>query len=336
MAVTGRAPMLPVDYSFFDCRFPYRISCGIFPLSAFRDSLPVGCRVEEHSENVKMSGSNTPSSNKLLRVLSLESRRAAEMRSLIERHGAVPTIAPSMREVPLEENRDALAFAADLLAGQIQVVVFLTGVGATALMDVLCTRWPRETLLAALDRCVIVVRGPKPTAVLREWGLRIDHRAPEPNTWRELMATLIDGVPLRGQRVAVQEYGKPNPDFYSELKLRGASVLPVPVYRWALPEDVAPLRRAVQQTIAGDFDLILFTSAQQFHNALQVADETGCGEQWLAAANRCVIASIGPTATETLETGGLTVDLQPSHPKMGPLVRESLAAATSILSLKRA
>ena len=96
------------------------------------------------------------------------------------------------------------------------------------------------------------------------------------------------------------------------------------------------LRHAVQQTIAGKFDLILFTSAQQFHNALQVADETGCGEQWLAAANRCVIASIGPTATETLETGGLGVDLQPSHPKMGPLVRESLAAATSILSVKRA
>ena len=128
MTATGRAPMLPVDYSFFDRSFTYLISCGIFPFSGFRDSLPVDCRVEEHSENVNMSESSIPSSNELLRVLSLESRRAEEMRSLIERHGAVPTIAPSMREVPLEENRDALAFAAELLAGQIQVVVFLTGV----------------------------------------------------------------------------------------------------------------------------------------------------------------------------------------------------------------
>lgn len=269
-----------------------------------------------------------------LRVLSLESRRAEEMKSLIERHGGIAFVAPSMREIPLEENTAALQFGVELFAGQIDILVFMTGVGATALLETLALRWPREEILAAMAKTVVVVRGPKPTAVLRDWGLRIDYRAPEPNTWHELLATLVESVPLDGKKIAIQEYGKPSDEFYQELRDRGATVQAVPVYRWDLPVDTQPLQDAIVQTIAGDFDVILFTSAQQFHNVLQVAAETRSSDQWLQAANRCVVASIGPTATETLLQGGLTVDSQPTHPKMGPLVREALQAAPAILARK--
>jgi uroporphyrinogen-III synthase len=256
------------------------------------------------------------------------------MRSLIERNGGIATVAPSVREVPIQENTAALAFGERLLAGQIDVMVFLTGVGAAALMEVLESRWPRPDILTAFSRCTIVVRGPKPTAVLRDWGLRIDHRAPEPNTWRELLATLEANVPLAGKQVAVQEYGKQSDSLESELQRLGAIVQSVPVYRWELPTNTEPLRQAIQQTIRGEFDVIMFTSAQQFHNVLAVAEETGSGQQWLDAARRCVVASIGPTATETLIEGGLPVDMQPSHPKMGTLVREALSQATAILTRK--
>jgi uroporphyrinogen-III synthase len=319
MAVAGRAPALPVDYSFF----------GNSILFTDRSYHP-----KSRSENAAMSSpADVPTANRW-RVLSLESRKADEMRSLIERHGGIATVAPSMREIPLEENRAALEFGERLFAGKIDVVVFLTGVGASALMETLCTRWDRGEIVAALERCTIVVRGPKPTAVLRDWGLRIDHRAPEPNTWHELLSTLVEGVPLKGKTVAIQEYGKPSEDLYRELEQRGATVQAVPVYRWDLPEDTQPLRTAIQQTIEGRFDVILFTSAQQFHNVLTVAEETGSAQLWLQAASRCVVASIGPTATETLEAGGLSVDSEPSHPKMGPLVREALAAAGEILTRK--
>lgn len=270
-----------------------------------------------------------------LRVLSLESRRGDDMRSLIERHGGVATIAPSMREIPLAENPAAFAFGDELLAGRVDVVVFMTGVGASALMETLETRWPRATILSALDGCTTVVRGPKPTVVLSKWGLRIDHKAPEPNTWRELLATLAAARSLSGCRIAIQEYGKPSEELYRELAARGASVLPVPVYRWALPEDTSPLRSAVDRTIAGEFDVILFTSAQQLHHVLAIAEESGRSCEWLSAANRCVVASIGPTATETLQEGGLIVDLQPSHPKMGPLVKETLEAGRRLLAAKQ-
>lgn len=257
------------------------------------------------------------------------------MKSLIERQGAVATIAPSMREVPLGDNPAAFEFAEDLLAGRIDIVVFMTGVGATALLEALETRYSRADIFAALEKTLVVVRGPKPTAVLRGWGVRIDHRAPEPNTWREVMGLFDPSIPLQGRRVAVQEYGVPNDEFYETLKSRGATVTPVPVYRWALPTDVEPLRLAVRGAVAGDFDVVMFTSAQQLNHVLTIAEQEGLREPWLQAMrDQCVVASIGPTATETLEASGLSVDIEPAHPNMGSLVKESLASARKLLSEK--
>ena len=261
-----------------------------------------------------------------LRICSFESRRGSEMKSLIERHGAVATIAPSMREIPLDDNPAAFAFATELLANKIDVIIFMTGVGATALIESLETRHTRTELFAAMDRTIVVVRGPKPTAVLRGWGVRIDHRASEPNTWREVLGLFDASIPLTGRRVAVQEFGLPSVDLYAALESRGASVLTVPVYRWALPVDIEPLRAAIRQTIAGEFDMIMFTSAQQLINVLEVAGKDGLKEQWIEAVNRlCRVASIGPTATATIMSEGLRVDLEPTHPNMGCLVKESIA-----------
>jgi len=272
-------------------------------------------------------------SDRPLRVCSFESRRGPEMKSLIERHGGIATIAPSMREIPLDDSSDAFAFARELFDQKINVIVFMTGVGATALVDALETRYSRPEIFAALERAIIVVRGPKPTAVLRGWGVRIDFRAPEPNTWREVLGLFDASIPLKDRRVAVQEYGQPSVELYREFEARGASVLPVTVYRWALPLDIEPLKTAIQQTISGEHDVLMFTSAQQLVNVFEVAEQIGLRDAWLDAVNRkCVVASIGPTATAALKAGGLRVDVEPSHPNMGALVKETLVKAGSILN----
>ncbi|MEX0704514.1 MAG: uroporphyrinogen-III synthase [Planctomycetales bacterium] len=259
------------------------------------------------------------------RVLSFESRRAAEMRTLIEKRGGVAQVAPSMREVPLDENAEAFAFAEELLAGRVDVVIFLTGVGARTLLETVERRHDRRAFFDALDRTVVVVRGPKPTAVLREWGVRIDHRVPEPNTWRELLATLDAAVEIRGRTLAVQEYGQPNEELYRALEERGARALRVPVYRWALPDDIEPLRQAVRDTLGGGVDVLLFTSAEQVRNVLRVAESEGARDEWVAAASRCRIASIGPTCSEAIREAGLPVHVEASPPKMGRLVLQALA-----------
>ena len=264
----------------------------------------------------------------MLRVCSFESRRAAEMQSLIERHGGIATIAPSLKEIPIEDNSAALAFGDQLQRGEVDIVVFLTGVGAQGLLDVLVTRNPIEEIQTWLARTRVIVRGPKPVAILRQAGIRVDYRAAEPNTWRELVRLIDDTpIPVAGQTVAVQEYGQPQLELTKALEARLAHVVSVPVYKWDFPDDTGPLEKSVHSTLAGEFDILLFTSAQQAVNALEIADRLGVKDAWLDAARKCIIGSIGPTATETLEGLGLRPHLQPSHGKMGHLVIETLAFA---------
>lgn len=270
-----------------------------------------------------------------LRVCAFESRRGDDIRSLIERQGGIATIAPSMREIALEENPQAFAFAEELLQDRFDVVVFLTGVGARGLLEVLETRYPRETLFAALARTTLIVRGPKPAAVLREWQLKFDHQVREPNTWRELLELLDSQVPVAGRRIAIQEYGQPNPELYAGLQERQAQVTAVAVYRWDLPADTGPLEAAIRSTIAGEFDILMWTSSFQLTSVLTVAESLGLQAEWRAAARKCVIASIGPTATEHLIAEGLPPDLEPAHPKMGHLVREALETGAELLAKKR-
>lgn len=179
----------------------------------------------------------------------------------------------------------------------------------------------REPFLQALGGPRIVVRGPKPLAVLREWKVGVDVQVPEPNTWRDLLTTLDAQFPVAGLRVAVQEYGKPNPELVKALEARGAAVTVVPVYRWELPEDAGPLRSTVAQIALGSIDAVLFTSAQQVEHLLAVADEDGHGEAVRQALReRVVVGSIGPTTTEALALHGIRPGVQPEHPKMGHLV----------------
>jgi len=275
----------------------------------------------------------TPSFNGL-RVLVLESRRGRELGLIVTSYGGQPLVAPSMREVPLESNAEAIAFADDLIDGEFDIVMLLTGVGARALLDIVQrARGTRKAFVEALAETIVVVRGPKPLAVMRELQVPVWLTAPEPNTWRELLAALDERkseLSLDGLNVAVQEYGASNPDLLAGLEARGARVTRVPVYQWALPEDLEPLRQAVRAIAAGELDVALFTSATQAVHLMKVADTMALREAVRDRLQRMVIASIGPTTSEELRQQGIAVDLEPSHPKMGFLAREAAEQAGDI------
>jgi uroporphyrinogen-III synthase len=273
-----------------------------------------------------------------LRVLSLESRRSPEMAKLIANHGGEPIVAPSMREIPLETNTEALAFVRRLLAGEFDMVIFLTGVGTRALARVVETMYPLEKYLAELRKIAVVARGPKPVAVLQEWNVPIAVTAPEPNTWRELLRALDENAaawPLKGRRVAVQEYGVPNAELTAGLAARGAQVTPVPVYEWALPADTGPLRSAISAIVRNEIDVILFTTATQADHLLQIAAEMKQEDALRRALSRMVVASIGPTTSERLREFGIAPDMEPAHPKMGYLISEAAQRSAEILHRKR-
>jgi uroporphyrinogen-III synthase len=273
-----------------------------------------------------------------LRVLSLESRRGAEMARLIASYGGDAVIAPSMREIPLESNTEAVAFGRKLLAGEFDMVIFLTGVGTRALARVVETIYPLDQYLAELRKVAVVARGPKPVAVLREWSVPISITAPEPNTWRELLCALDENAaafPLEGRRVAVQEYGVSNVDLLKGLAERGAQVSSVSVYEWALPADTGPLRSAISAMARNEIDVILFTTATQADHLLRIAAEMKEEDALRRALSRMLVASIGPTTSERLREFGIAPDMEPSHPKMGYLVLEAAQMCAEILRRKR-
>ena len=274
-----------------------------------------------------------------LSVLVLESRRAKELGSIVESYGGRPLIAPAMREVPLESNTEALAFADAVIRLEFDLIILLTGVGTRALLELMDrVRAQRDTFIAALGRIPIAARGPKPTAVLRDIGLSPWLQAPEPNTWRELVAALDERageMPLRARRVAVQEYGATNPELLQALEERGALLTRVPIYQWALPEDLEPLRQGCRALAAGQVDVVLLTTATQVTHLLQIADQLGLAGDVRAGLRRAMVASIGPTTSETLRQEGIAIDMEPSHPKMGYLVREAAEQAAQVLAAKR-
>lgn len=270
-------------------------------------------------------------------MLAFESRRATEIETLIGKFGGHATVAPALREVPLRSNTVALAFGAALVRGDFDAVVFLTGVGAKVLLATIEQSQPRGAFLAALGQTKVIVRGPKPLAVLREWDVPVWLAAAEPNTWRELLAG-IDGrgdAWPKGARVALQEYGVTNPELIDGLKSRGAIVTRVPVYQWALPEDVQPLKYAVTALARGEVAVVLFTTSVQVNHLFQVAATMYLESEMKQGLLHAVVASIGPTTSEELKRRGVQVDLEASHGKMGVLVSEAAEQATTIQFMKR-
>ncbi len=272
-----------------------------------------------------------------LRVLSLESRRAIEVEKLIRTYGGQPFVVPFMREVKLGSNQAALEFADRLMRDELDVVIFTTGVGVRALLEIVETRYEQADVLAALGRVKIVTRGSKPEGALRELKLRSVATAAEPTTWHELM-TAVDryfGATLKMQRVALQEYGASNPELLAELTERTASVLKVPVYQWALPHDLQPLRECVHGLTLAGVDVVLFTTAVQVIHLMQIAQEMNQVPELLAGLRSIVVVSVGPTTTAELLHYGITPDFEPSRPKMGFLINEAAQYSGQVLKAKR-
>ncbi len=270
-----------------------------------------------------------------LRVASFESRRADDIERMIAKFGGVPFVSPSMREVSVGHNRAAIDFANRLITGGIDVVIFLTGVGTRLLIQQVERHVDREQFLAAVSDVKSVVRGPKPLAALKELGIAPTIVVPEPNTWRDVLATLDEKLPVANLVVGLQEYGVTNRSLIAGLEARGATVETVHVYDWALPEDCGPLEQNIRRIAAGEIDVAMFTSANQVLNLLKLADELGIVDEVRAGFRNIVVASIGPTTSEMLRNEELPVDMEPSHPKMGHLVTEAAERAGELLARKR-
>lgn len=253
-------------------------------------------------------------------IATFEARRSQEMANLIQRHGGVPYIAPALREVPLDNDAEVAEFVGRVIATPPDIFICLTGVGTRSLFERAAGQGLLDPLLGALARTALVARGPKPIAVLRQYGVRVDLVPPEPNTSHEIME-MLRPLRLLGKTVAVQHYGEPNEYLRQALTEEGAQLWEVSLYRWAMPEDQEPLRRFLSDVQTGTIDVVSATSRSQVHNLFALAEHFDQADALRDALNdRLIVAAVGPVTAGEWRAFGVTVDVEPEHPHMGHLV----------------
>ena len=230
-----------------------------------------------------------------------------------------------MQEIPLEENHEVFRFGKQLFGGDVDILICMTGVGTRMLVDALETRHQKNDILKALKNITIVVRGPKPIRVLKKLDVPFEVTAPEPNTWRELLDAIDQNEKtkdLAGKTVAIQEYGESNQELIDALEERKAKIFRVPVYRWALPDDIKPLMEGIHKILNGQAHIALFTSKTQINHVMDVAKSEGVHDELQQALNKTFIASVGPVCSQGLHKHGLQVDFEPTRPKLGVFIKE--------------
>jgi len=271
-------------------------------------------------------------------IVSFETRQSVRMDALIRSFGGQPLCVPTLQEIPLENNPEILAFGKRLIQGEADVLILMTGVGVRWLFEKLFQHFDRAEVLHSLSRITTVARGPKTVFAMRELGLTPTMTVAEPGTWHEILEVLDSsskGLSLEGKVVAIQEEAGGQEGLPEGLKKRGARVIEVPVYRWALPLDTQPLKQAIAKIIAGEAGAVFFTNSAQIHNVLRAAAELGLEDELHRALRAGVVASIGPSCSEKLKASGIRVDFEPESPRMESMVEECSRAFTELAKSSR-
>lgn len=254
-------------------------------------------------------------------VALLEARMSSELARLVEKHGGNPLSVPAMREIPADQNAEAVAVLLDELAsGRHEIAIFLTGVAVSLLFELAEQSGRRAELVDALGRITTVCRGPKPTAALRGFGVPPTLTAREPFTAAELLDAL--GVmDVAGRRVLLLNYGERSETLCETLRARRAELREVWLYRWQEPEDLRPLEQLIRRIVAGEVDALIVTCQIQFRHLHGVAERIGLERELVHVLNdQVVVGAVGPTCCAILEAYGVQPRVVPAHPKMGPLV----------------
>ncbi len=252
-------------------------------------------------------------------VAILESRLGNQIAGLVEKHGGRAILAPALAEVPDVDHAAIARLIGEFESRPPTIAIFQTGVGTQALFAATDSLGMTQKLLDLLGKCIVAARGPKPTGALRSRGVRIDRSAQEPFTTAEVLDSLQD-VSLRGVRVVVQRYGETNVELEKALHAKGAEVVEIPTYRWALPENTGPLVQLIDALERRKVDATVFTSASQAHNLFALSEKLGRQATLAANLNRTLVASIGPVCSAALEGHGVKIALEASPPKLGPLI----------------
>jgi uroporphyrinogen-III synthase len=247
-------------------------------------------------------------------------RRWEQQAELLQRRGATVVHGPTITTTYLDGDA-ALRRASEALVERPPAgLVANTGIGVRAWWEALQSWGLADAMLAALRDTFVVARGPKAAGAAQAAGLEVHARA---RTERlDEVVELLAARGLSSARVAVQLQGDDTREAVARLRLTGADVVEVPVYRWHLPDDLAPARRLVDEVCDGRIDAVTFTSAPAVRNLFAIAERDGRSADLLGAFDRGVLAAcVGPVCAQAARQLGVDAPVEPAVGRLGLLVR---------------
>ena len=249
-------------------------------------------------------------------------RRWEEQADLLRKRGAEVLHGPTMVTIDLTEQPELRAITEATVASPPEWLVVTTGAGFKLWLETARTWDLGDALVASLQRAgtAIVCRGAKGASAARGAGLDVQWRA-DHESMDEVVAHVATNVP-RGASLTLQLFDPD--DHWSTARLREThpDLVEVPVYRWRLPDDVAPAEALVRAVADRRVDAVTFTSQPAVRFLFAIADRLDLGAQVRDAFAGAVLAvCVGPVCAEALVECGVDRTVWPDPPRLVPMVK---------------
>lgn len=234
--------------------------------------------------------------------------------------GARVIPAPTMHTVDLADDPGLRSVTESVIAEPPDLTVATTGYGMRLWAEAAESWGLRDDLIAALASSTVIARGPKSRSACRQMGLDVAWTAPG-----ESMVEVVDHVVARADidtaSVVVQMFDPDETEFSARIDTAAGSLRQVPVYRWVLPDDTTAASQLVDSVIAGDVDVVTFTSQPAVTMLARIAGDRGAELVEAFNDGRSLPVCIGPVCAEAAVDIGITTAVWPEPFRLVPMVR---------------
>ncbi len=245
-------------------------------------------------------------------------RRSDEQISLFEGRGASCMHGPTIRTHPLRPEAEILSATRSFLEQQVDIVVLNTGIGVRGWLEAAESVLIGDELRAALASALLVSRGPKAHGAAVTADLDVSWNAP--NATSSEVIDHLATVGVNGKRVAVQLDGAAEGSMVDRLRDMGAEVIPIPVYRWSIPDDLGPAQALVRAVCDRRVDALTFTARPAAENFAAIATTMNRWDDVVTAcADHVQIFCIGPVCAQGVIDTELGEPLCPDRSRLGAL-----------------
>jgi len=247
-------------------------------------------------------------------------RRSDEQIRLLTSRGATCVHGPVIKTHPLGSEDELVSATREVVEQRPDIVVLTTGVGVRGWLEAAEAAHLGDALGEVLAQAELFARGPKAVGALATAGYDAAWRAPSAR-----YDDIIEGLSsndVSNKRIAVQLDGAGAAGLCESIETLGAKVIPVPIYRWSMPDDTGPAERLLRAVAERRVDAVTFTARPAVDNFFELAALHDLTDDVTDAITNDVEAHcVGPVCAAGFTDLGIDRVHVPERHRLGALVQ---------------